>query len=124
MELEPVLMMLTKTPWPWIIVSLLLLLIFFRGPISRMIDRMQKAKVKAGVDGAEIEFEGDSDVLTIDQATSSSELNKTDPQIVKSIKMKDVLLDHASEIDEIEGDVDIENLTMDHNSRIGRIKGS
>jgi hypothetical protein len=92
-----------------------------------MIDRTHKAKAKAGKDGAEFEFESNPDTAPIEPKTTEAvnpiEPGKTESDFVHGVKMKDVLLDNASEIEGIEGNVDIDNLTLDRNSRIGKIKG-
>ena len=125
--MEQVLKMLTETPWPWIVIVLLMLFLFFHKPIERMIDRTQKAKAKASKEGAEFEFESSPEISAdpnMVEAMNPIEISKTDSEHVIGVRMKDVLLDNDSEIDEIEGNVDIENLTLDQKSRIGNIKGN
>jgi len=49
--------LLFSSPWFWIVLILVILIIAFRAQLARLIDRVQKAKVEAGKDGAKLEFE-------------------------------------------------------------------
>ncbi len=124
--MEQLFNMLVQTPWPWIILGLFLVFIFFRRSIERLIDRTQKAKAKATKGGAEIEFESFSKPDISDPAILEEGATKKpeplDPGNRPGVEMKDVLLDNSSEIDEVVGNVKIDNLTLDRNSRIGKIK--
>jgi hypothetical protein len=49
--------LLLSSPWFWIILVLVILILAFRPQLARLIDRTQKAKAEAGKDGAKIELE-------------------------------------------------------------------
>lgn len=54
--IDPIQLLLTS-PWFWIVLILLILIVAFRAQIARLIDRTQKAKAEAGQEGAKIELE-------------------------------------------------------------------
>jgi len=49
--------LLLSSPWFWIALVLVILILAFRPQLARLIDRTQKAKAEAGKDGAKIELE-------------------------------------------------------------------
>jgi len=53
---DPIQLLLTS-PWFWIVLVLIILIVAFRAQIARLIDRTQKARAEAGKDGARIELE-------------------------------------------------------------------
>ena len=49
--------LLLSSPWFWLVLILIILIVAFRAQLARLIDRMQKTKVEAGKDGAKFELE-------------------------------------------------------------------
>jgi hypothetical protein len=58
--MENPLQMLFSSPWFWIVLVLIILIVAFRAQLARLIDRTQKAKVEAGKDGARFELEANA----------------------------------------------------------------
>ena len=48
---------LLSSPWFWIVLILVVLIVAFRAQLARLIDRTQKAKVEAGKEGAKLELD-------------------------------------------------------------------
>ena len=55
---------LFSSPWFWLVLILLILIVAFRAQLARLIDRTQKAKVEAGKDGAKLELDASTSPAT------------------------------------------------------------
>jgi hypothetical protein len=49
--------LLLSSTWFWVVVILIILIIAFRAQLARLIDRLQKARIEAGKDGAKVEID-------------------------------------------------------------------
>jgi hypothetical protein len=49
--------LLFSSPWFWIVLILVILIVAFRAQLARLIDRTQKTKIEAGKDGARFELD-------------------------------------------------------------------
>jgi hypothetical protein len=49
--------LLLSSPWFWIVLILIILIVAFRAQIARLVDRTQKANIEAGKDGAKLELD-------------------------------------------------------------------
>jgi len=123
---DPIQLLLTS-PWFWIVLVLIILIVAFRPQLARLIDRTQKARAEAGKEGARIELEApvppSEKTPAATPSSTSQDTTPPPPPAPGSVTMKDVLLDHASEIGEIEGRVEMDNVILDERSKIGKIKG-
>ena len=56
--------LLLSSPWFWIVLILVILIVAFRAQLARLIDRTQKAKVEAGKEGAKLELDASTPSTT------------------------------------------------------------
>lgn len=75
--------MLFSSPWFWIVLILIILIVAFRAQLARLIDRTQKAKVEAGKDGAKFELEANAPPAAEKVPLAPPPFTATPPQSVQ-----------------------------------------
>jgi hypothetical protein len=116
LTMNDILASLLSSPLFYALLIVLVLAVFFRKQIAGFIERMTSAEGTIGKDGVQGKL----------QATppSSKDASTSVPSPTSGkVEMEDVLLDHASEIDEITGKVKMKNVILDEKSKIGKING-
>jgi hypothetical protein len=103
---------LLSSPFFYLAVCVLLLVVIFRKQLASLIDRTTEASGKLGEDGIE-------GVL---KASSQFDENKKSGEAGLGVDMNDVSLDGASEISSIKGNVKLDKVRLDKNSKIGKIE--
>jgi hypothetical protein len=122
--MNDILKLLLSSPWFWIVLVLMILILAFRPQLARLIDRTQRARAEASKEGAKIEIEAASPSAAEKPSDASLPASATPASPVRGkVDMQDVLLDHASEIDEIKGQVKMKDVILDEKSKIGKING-
>jgi hypothetical protein len=114
--MNDILVLLLSSPLFYALLIVLVLAVFFRKQIGSFIERMTSAEGAISKDGVQGKFQATPPPST---DVSSSVPSPTSGKV----EMEDVLLDHASEIDEITGKVKMKNVILDEKSKIGKING-
>ena len=114
--MNDVLASLFSSPLFYALLIVLVLAVFFRKQIGGFIERMTSAEGKIDKEGVQGKLQATPPPST----TVSASVPSPTPG---SVTMEDVLLDHASEIDEITGKVKMKNVILDEKSKIGKING-
>jgi len=103
---------LLSSPLFYFVIIVLILTTVFRRQIGDLIQRLTKAEASLDAGGVKGKIEASSTLLSQPNAAPAGH----------SVSMKGVELDGASEIDEIRGNVKMENVSLDEGSKIGKIR--
>ncbi len=114
--MNDVLASLLSSPLFYALLIVLVLAVFFRKQIGGFIERMTSAEGK-------IDKEGLQGKLQAAPPTSAVPPPPVPTPTSGKVDMEDVLLDHASEIDEIKGQVKMKGVILDEKSKIRKING-
>ena len=114
--MNDILVSLFSSPLFYALLIVLVLAVIFHKQIGGFIERMTSAEGK-------IDKEGVQGKLQAAPPPSAATPTSVPSPTPGSVDMEDVLLDHASEIDEITGKVKMKNVVLDEKSKIGKING-
>ena len=113
--MNDVLASLLSSPLFYALLIVLVLAVFFRKQIGGFIERMTSAEGKIDKEGVQGKLHAAPPSSAVPPSSVSPTSGKVD--------MEDVLLDHASEIEEIKGQVKMKDVILDEKSKIGKING-
>ena len=128
---------LLSSPWFWIVLILVILIVAFRAQLARLIDRTQKAKVEAGKEGAKLELDASTpsttqkphDVPPPLAATPTQSVQVGQGAVIKDSTFGDIgnviVKGEEAKPRKPEG-VTMQDILLDHASeiyQIGKIKG-
>ena len=114
-----------STPWPWIVIIVLLLIVFFREQIGEFISRIKKAEAGAKADGFEVKIDTSDDKEEIKNNNGTKHNEKKSSQPNKGeISMEDVEVKKKSRISKLRGNIKMKNVKLDDESGIEDIQAN